>query len=395
MNQDESEIIESELIAKKLIAAIKADKKIHSTSVLGPQAIEDDLFEMCRIILEAIDNNNPNLLNTYRQNWGSRHGLSRSAQDFEPEELVREFFLLKRIIIEELTSQLCKYSSQQVIEKLTLVDVVIGKVIEDSFESYEKLRKQELQDLNRQILLTNQEIARLIANGQENISYLIHEIKNPLTSIIGYSDLLIRYQKQQQNLVDNLSHIRQILQQGRNILRLLNDASEISAYERGNFQLHVRQVDICLLLEDVVVSLRSVIEAKRIQLITTCFPEKLEIRSDYLRLQQIINNLLSNAIRYTIKGKIEISCRQTEGNLLEIKVSDTGIGISQENCDRIFEPFFRTEDSTLNAPEGIGLGLAIVAQLVNILNGQIKLKSEVNVGSTFTVTIPLNNKFYS
>lgn len=234
MNKSEDEVIDSEIIAKKLITAIKADRKIDSTSALSPQAIEDNLFEMCRIILKAIAKNNSDLLNTYQQNWGSQHGFSRSAQDFEPEELVREFFGLKQIVIGELTPQLCESSPQQVIEQLALVDVVVNKVMENSFISYKKLKQRELEELNRQILLTNQEIARLIANGQENISYLLHEIKNPLTSIIGYSDLLIRYQKQQQNSVDNLTHIRQILHQGRNILRLLNDASEISAYEKGD-----------------------------------------------------------------------------------------------------------------------------------------------------------------
>ena len=389
MNQDENEVIESEIVAEKLIEVIKADTKIGSTTSLNDRAIEDNLPAMCRTIVGAISRNNPHLLTACKTNWGSQHGFSRSAQDFKPKELVREFFLLKQIVVEELAPQLTASSPLQIIEQLASIDFVINKVMENSFESYAKLRKQQVEDLNRQILLTNQEITRLIANRQDNISYLMHEIKNPLTSIVGYSDLFLRYQQKQNNTVDNLQHIHQVLQQGRNIIRLINDTNEISAYQKGDFKLRLEKVEICLLLEDVVLSLRPAIEAKKLKLITSCCPTKLIIESDYLRIQQIINNLLSNAIRYTIEGQIELTCCQTSNNSLEIRVSDTGIGICLADRDRIFEPFFRAQNSQERAPEGVGLGLAIVSQLVALLKGKIEFDSDVDVGSTFVVTIPL------
>ena len=97
-----------------------------------------------------------------------------------------------------------------------------------------------------------------------------------------------------------------------------------------------------------------------------------------------------NAIRYTSQGKIELNCCLLPDSQLAIEISDTGVGISQSEQKHIFKPYFRSQKSRQNVPEGVGLGLAIVAQLVNILEGKIELVSEVNLGSTFIVTIPLN-----
>ena len=136
--------------------------------------------------------------------------------------------------------------------------------------------------------------------------------------------------------------------------------------------------------------LKPSVEAKQLHLVTSCAPEQLVVNSDSLRLQQIITNLLINAIRYTKVGKIELSCRIIDVVFLEIRVADTGIGISQQEQQRIFEPYFRGQQSEDNAPDGVGLGLAIVAQLVNTLQGKIELNSELDRGSVFIVTIPFD-----
>ena len=382
---------QSDLIAAKLIRAIEQDETIVSSDSLSSQAVKDNLPAICRTITKAIIHNNPQLLATSAQNQGSKHGETRSAQDFAPEEITREFFLLKEIVLAELKPQLLKNSPKEIIEQVALIDLVINKVTENSFSTYKELRKQQLNALHRQIFFTNQEISRLIADHQDSLEYLVHEIKNPLTSIIGYSDLYLRQQRSADVSGANLQHIQQVLKQGRNVLRLINDTWEISDYEQGNLKLRIQQIDICVLLEDIILGLKPNIDAKQLNLITSCIPEKLLIESDALRLQQIITNLLTNAIRYTVTGTIELTCRRTEYNSLEIKVKDTGIGISEQDCKRIFEPYFRSRLSQTKVPEGIGLGLAIVAQLVSALGGKIKLDSEVNRGSTFIVEIPLTS----
>ena len=381
-------------IANKLIEAIEEDDLIASSCSLSSRALRDNLPEICQTVVETviytsdIDLNNP-LSELDRTCQGNKHGFVRSTQDFKIEELVREFSLLKRVAIEELKPLLLGYSSETIIEKMCSIDRAIDRIVENSFQSYATVRKRQLDDLRQQVFLTKQELTRLIAAHQESLSYLVHEIKNPLTSIIGYSDLFIR-QQQQDDSVGNLSHIQEVLQQGRKVLRLVNDTSEISAFKQGNFQVRQREVDICVLLENITLCLKPSIEAKQLKLITSCQPNRLIVNSDSLRLQQIITNLLINAIRYTQAGKIELSCHLIDVKYLEIRVADTGIGISKSEQERIFEPYFRCQQSRDSAPEGIGLGLAIVAQLVSSLNGKIELNSDLDRGSVFVVTIPLN-----
>ena len=170
---------------------------------------------------------------------------------------------------------------------------------------------------------------------------------------------------------------------------MINDTNEISFYQQGNFPIRKQPVDVCALLENITLGLKSSIEAKQLKLVTSCNPHKLKIFSDSLRIQQIITNLLINAIRYTHQGKITLSCQAIDSHLLEIKIADTGIGISDAEQEHIFKPYFRGQNSSENAADGVGFGLAIVDRLVTTLGGSIELNSELNVGSVFIVTIPL------
>ena len=385
---DKKSLDDGSVIAAKLVRAIERDSSIASSDSLSFEALRDNLPAVCNTVVRAIAEHNVNFLATAQSDGGCKHGSTRSAQNFTPEEIIREFFLLKKIVLEQLKPQLLNSSPTEVIDLISLVDLIINKVMENCFNSYAVSRKQQLESLHQQIFFTHQEIRRLIADHQDSLEYLAHEIKNPLTSIIGYSDLYLRQQKKYDSATD-IRHIQQVLQQGRNALRIVNDTVELADYQQGNFKLKVRRIEICTLLEDIVLSLRSDIEAKNIYLITACSPENLIVRTDYLRLQQIITNLLTNAVRYTAAGTIEVGCYRISESLLEIKVADTGIGIPVQHRDRIFEPYFRSDISQIDVPEGVGLGLAIVSQLVNILGGKIRLDSEIDVGSTFIVQIPV------
>jgi signal transduction histidine kinase len=140
--------------------------------------------------------------------------------------------------------------------------------------------------------------------------------------------------------------------------------------------------------------------AKQLQMVVNCdsasanssaarAPEK--VLTDPLRLQQIVTNLLSNAIRYTETGSVQLTCQMLSDNRWSIAVTDTGVGISPEDQARVFDPFFQAGTSD-RIPDSTGLGLAIVAQLVKLMQGKIELISEVGVGSTFTVILPLEVK---
>lgn len=393
MDIEENLAERSKAIADKLVEAIKKDKQIQISSFLSSQAVKDSLPAICQTILQSLANQDLNFFNESKQALGIKHGFVRSKQDFNPREIAREFFLLKQIIITELKPQFLVTSPEEIITQMASLDRVIEQFMEYSFQSYTEVREKQLQDLHQQIFLTNQEVTRLVEFHRDSFSYLVHEIKNPLTSIIGYSDLFLRQQQITDNSVGNLVHIQQVLEQGRKVLRLINDTTEIASYNQGNFKLRVQQVNICNLLENITLGLKSSIEAKKLNLITTCNPQPLVIQSDSLRLQQIITNLLTNAIRYTRSGSIELTCSKTVENCLEIKVSDTGRGIAQSEQKQIFEPYFRSSQSLSQESGGVGLGLAIVSQLVTLLDGKIELFSEINVGSTFTIIIPLDRQY--
>ena len=160
-------------------------------------------------------------------------------------------------------------SSEKIVEEIALIDLVINRVMENSFQSYAEARKDCIENLHQQIFLTNQELTRLIEEYQGSISYLTHEIKNPLTSIVGYSDLFLRQQQRnarQDSSLSDLKHIQQVLQQGRKVLRLIDDTWEISSYYKKNFKLRMQKVNVCNLLENITLGLKPSIEAKKLKL---------------------------------------------------------------------------------------------------------------------------------
>ena len=144
-----------------------------------------------------------------------------------------------------------------------------------------------------------------------------------------------------------------------------------------------------LLVNSVVEMLEPSVREKQLEIIVDCDRAPDEIKTDSLRLQQIITNLVSNALRYTPEGKVKLICERQDSDKWTLIVSDTGIGISAENKELIFNPYYRVSNEKAYLPESTGLGLAIVEQLVQLLKGKIELVSQVGVGSTFTVTFPL------
>ena len=228
---------------------------------------------------------------------------------------------------------------------------------------------------------------------QDNLSTLAHELKNPLTSIIGYSDLFLRQQRQQtvKKGSDNLEHIERVLGYGRQLLHLINDALEISCYKAGKMQLKPTPTNVCAVISSVIEVLQPLAERKGLQLSITCALDSKPVVTDAVRLQQVLTNLISNAIRYTESGDVKVICQMADQQLA-ITVSDTGVGISSTDQTKIFDPFYRASQNGHYAPDSTGLGLTIVSQLIELLQGEIQLVSHVGEGSAFTVILPLRLK---
>jgi signal transduction histidine kinase len=381
-----------DIITQNWIEAVRGDEQIESAKQLTYDSVRDSL----PIVLQALvtmlsqSEDSDEIQTVIQESLG--HGNVRAKQGYDAQEIAREYRLLRRVIFEALEPELLKGSAAEVNRAYRLIDSALDEAIADCFKTYTQERFQELQDLQNQLQLTNQELTRLVRASQDNLSHLAHELKTPLTSIIGYSELFLR-QRNNSQLKDpapNLAHIDKVLSNGRRLLRLINDTLEISRYEAGRIKLQLTATNVRSAIGTVVEIIEPLANAKNLEIVVECDPVLDQVMTDYLRLQQIVTNLVSNAIRYTQAGTITIKTELLSDKHWSICITDTGIGIASEDCDRIFMPFFRADNSLGSLmPDSTGLGLAIVARLVNLLQGKIELVSEVGVGSSFTVIFPL------
>jgi signal transduction histidine kinase len=233
-----------------------------------------------------------------------------------------------------------------------------------------------------------------VRTSQENFAHLAHELKTPLASIIGYSDLFLRQQRnpfyELETSLPNMEHIDKVLRSGILLLQLINNALEISRYESGKMPLHLIETSVKNLIRKTVEMVEPTAREKQINLEVDCTQAPEIILTDPFRLQQVVTNLLSNAVRYTNEGTVRIECQISSEQEWKIAISDTGVGIDEKDQPEIFNPYFRVmSDNQTFLPNSTGLGRAIGSRLVQLLQGNIEVLSEVNVGSTFTVTLPL------
>ncbi len=223
------------------------------------------------------------------------------------------------------------------------------------------------------------------------LANMSHEIRTPMNAIVGMSEILLR------ELGDHsaMGYVAGIKQASSNLLTIINDILDISKIESGKLDINETEYTVSSLINDVITMARLRIETKPLDFFT-CIDSNLpqKVIGDEGRVKQILINLLTNAIKFTHKGHVILS---VNGEVLkdEVKikfsVQDTGVGIKQEDIERLFEEFERVNTTKNRSIEGTGLGLAISKQLCEMMDGTIELESEYGVGSKFTVTI--NQKF--
>jgi hypothetical protein len=226
------------------------------------------------------------------------------------------------------------------------------------------------------------------------VSYLVHELKTPLNSIIGYSELMLRQQQialENQSPLNSLDNIERVLRNGRRLLHLVNQVLDLSRYESQTVDLEWQTVQIRDLIQQVVDTVEPLATEKSLA-VKVDYGNNLPatVVTDPQRLEQILTNLCSNAVRYTdAGGEVQITATSASSDSWQIAIADTGIGISAEEQERIFEPFFRSA-SVRNSEKlkSSGLGLTITARITALLGGDIQVQSTPGDGSTFTVRFP-------
>jgi len=381
-----------ELIVERWVEAVHRDREIESAKDIAYQAVKnslpDVLAEVARLLSKQYLGDQEQL-----EEKSLHHGFVRAEQGYDTAEIMQEYRILRTVILETLHPDLRTGSVDEVLQAIKILDSVLDAIIVNSLESYIDARLNELKQMQGQLTLTNQELTRLVQVQKDNLAYLAHELKTPLNSIIGYSDLLIREQQKRLKSQDkvtatNLDSIERVLRNGRLLLKIINDALEISRYDQGCMQLNLERINVGSLIEEIIEEgLKPQAKAKELEIFIDVKLAPLQVLTDPLRIQQLINNLVTNAIKYTKEGNITVICQQLNQQEWSIVVSDTGIGISEENKVNIFESYFQV-DPIDNPLESIGLGLAIVSLVVRLFKGKVQVNSTVGEGSVFTVTLP-------
>jgi signal transduction histidine kinase len=220
------------------------------------------------------------------------------------------------------------------------------------------------------------------------LANMSHEIRTPMNGIIGFAELL----KEPNLSGDELqAYIGIIEKSGQRMLDIINDIIDISKIEAGLMQVHISEVDINEKLNEIYTLFKREAQEKQIDLLlkNKHSSEEITAQTDKEKLFAILSNLVKNAIKYTNKGSVILSFEKDESALI-FTVKDSGIGISQNRLDDIFERFMQEELSGPFTDRGAGLGLSIVKEYTNMLNGRIEVKSKKSKGSIFNVIIPLD-----
>ena len=230
----------------------------------------------------------------------------------------------------------------------------------------------------------------LLKTRESLITTVTHDLRSPLNTVIGYSDLLERtgLDNKQKHYLDHLKKSSDY------ILHLVNDLLDLSKLEAGKMIIEELPFSPKELIENTISSVIPINDKKNLDIrILTDDQLKKSYLGDPFRIKQVLTNLVNNAYKFTDNGSITIDSKITENGLSEkrltVSVKDTGIGITKEQQHYIFEEFSQGDDNTEKRYGGFGLGLAITKKIIKLLNGKIELDSELNIGSEFTFHIPL------
>ncbi|MBL8196288.1 MAG: HAMP domain-containing histidine kinase, partial [Blastocatellia bacterium] len=222
------------------------------------------------------------------------------------------------------------------------------------------------------------------------LNNISHELRTPLTVIIGWGELMAysRLSEKQHN-----SAIEQINKSSTRLLYLVNSLLDLSKIEKGSFRLELQKINVNDAIKNAVEDNTIDAVAKNIEITCQLALDLPFLFADPLRLQQIVSNLINNAVKFTNNdGLIVVRSEMIEKEVL-ISVSDNGIGITEEVLPHIFERFSQADASTTRKYGGVGIGLTLVKKLVEMHGGKITVESEIGKGSTFSLILPLDNDF--
>lgn len=257
-------------------------------------------------------------------------------------------------------------------------------------KSANKLLRFEIAERKRAEVALQEALHKAEAASRAKSTFLAnmsHELRTPLNAIIGYSEMLEELASDE-GLEDLLPDIQKIRSAGKHLLTLINDILDLSKIEAGKMELYLESFDLADLVGDVIATLHPLAHKNSNKLEVSCCSELGVVFTDLTKVRQILFNLLSNALKFTENGTVRLSATREMGSNSDwvyLCVADTGIGMSVEQQQCLFEVFNQGDASTTRKYGGTGLGLAISRRFCQMMGGDITVESELGVGSTFTV----------
>lgn len=242
---------------------------------------------------------------------------------------------------------------------------------------------------NAELVEKNHELQQVSLAKTQILSTATHDLKTPLTSIIGYTDRLLLRQAMVGQLNERQQRYVEAISESSHMLRILiDDLLDVSSIEAGELDVAFTNLDVAQQIEAVILGMQTHFEAKRIRVVLDVPSGLCPIYAVAVRFIQVCTNLLSIACKYSPVGATVTITAKEEGEFVQIDVSDTGIGISEADQSKLFTKFFRADNSATRTESGTGLGLFIVKQLIQTHGGVIWVHSEKGIGSTFSFTLP-------
>jgi PAS domain S-box-containing protein len=262
--------------------------------------------------------------------------------------------------------------------------------LNEDLERRVRSRTAALMDANAELEVARDQAMEANRAKSTFLAQMSHELRTPLNAIIGYSELL---QEEAEDLgqEDFLPDLHKIHAAGKHLLSLINDILDLSKIEAGKMELFLETFQVAPMVQDVATTVRPLVDKNGNTLTVTGTEGGGSMFADLTRVRQCLFNLLSNAAKFTDKGRITLSVsRETagDGDWVTFRVSDTGIGMTPEQLEKLFQAFTQADASTTRKYGGTGLGLAISRRLCRMMGGDIAVESTAGQGTTFTIRIP-------
>lgn len=292
---------------------------------------------------------------------------------------------------------------------------LLGVLVLGSMEPFDELKKEIIQNsvpqigvaltnaknneaavlLSREIAIKNEELNK--KNSELEKAYRVksdflasmsHELRTPLNSIIGFSSVLLGPTGDPLT-PDQRMALEKVLKNGKHLLLLINDILDFSKLEAGRMTVNVESDDVANIVANTVMTIEMLVKQKSLVLRQEIDPDLPMMKTDILKVKQIIVNLLSNAVKFTEQGEVVLSIKQPKKGILSFSVKDSGIGIDEKNLHLVFEEFQQIDSSHSRKYKGTGLGLPISRRLARMLGGDLTVESTIGKGSTFTLMVPV------